>query len=238
MSWNLTSNVCKLTAGVFLLVCCLNSNAAENCVEGDRYDSSLPDSTQTDIVTIEGPIFDGGIVQCEIDAHDGMNKRIRREVGTIDGLRYVLYYSDLSGSVEQAVLPHSLYSPDMPHPIYRWNIRCGLEKSPQAYCYISRGEVSVAVDSSGTKISIADPYDDSDIEVQIDDFSPIVAKAPKGFSISQTEKLLTQMRSECSNRLRYDTWSRSSDNPDGEIQLRGFSQGWQVLSTVYWQFVR
>jgi len=203
---------------------------------GAGYQRNLSIVDSNELITAQGPLLPGGKVVCKVSLNSQTlrnNSRARTEEGVYKGIKYRIYYSDGSGSVQG--LPSNTL--DYIHDEHRTNWSTGCKKDEMddtRWCSLHKGDLQVLIWKDGShSVGVgSNHYPGSSITVRIDKGRPISAAEETGFSKQQSESILGHLKKGVSVLTRYQEWPYISDK-DKIIELFGFNEAWEILGIVY-----
>lgn len=213
--------------------------AEKHCDEskrGDNYKTGLETIDGEEIINLKGALFPEGKIKCEINADyfkPTANKTQRVEVGALNGVKYRIFYSDGSGTIQG--LPNSTLDYGTGSYDDHWSIGCKLDEMDDSHwCYIKKKDLMVGLWKDGKAfVSIgSDHYPSSQVTIRVDKLQPISAPEKIGFSNEQVTAIIGQLSKGSSALTRYQEWPYKS-NIDKPIDLYGFSQALQILKKVH-----
>lgn len=158
---------------------------------------------------------------------------MRIEEGIYKGVKYRIYYSDGSGSVQG--LPANTLDYVGDNIGTNWSIQCKLDKMDDTHwCSLDRGDLRVGIWKDGTPfVSVGSShYPNSMIAVRVDKNKPISASEKTGFTKAQSAEIIEQLKKGSSILTRYQEWPYQR-NKDTSIDLFGFPQAWEILQKIY-----
>lgn len=182
-----------------------------------------------DEVISHGPLFEGGVISVEVDSLK--KKPMRIETGSFRGLKYQIYYSDGSGSLQGN--PDSTL--DYDNRDKNWHIVCKIDKMDDSrWCYLSREDLILGIWKDGSYyVSVGYNHQPgSKISVRVDKNEPISALESKGFSSLQARKIIEQLKSGNTVLTRYQKWQYKADC-DKSFTPDRFSEAWELLQVIY-----
>lgn len=200
------------------------------------YKSNLPIVDSNELITAQSSLLPGGKVVCKVSFNYETlknNSRTRIEEGVYKGIKYRIYYSDGSGSVQG--LPSNTL--DYVHDKYETNWSTGCKKDEMDdthWCSLDKGDLRVGIWKDGSHFVWVggSHYPGSSIAVRIDKGQPISAAEKTGFSKQQSESILGHFKKGEAVLTRYQEWPYTS-NKDKTIELFGFNEAWEILGNIY-----
>jgi len=187
------------------------------------------------IVDVE-PLFEGGDVFCVIkmDIRNRVNKRTRREVGVYGGVRYRIYHSDGSGSIQgQAGNDLSIkdkYSTN-------WGLSCRKDEFDDTRtCSLSRDALTIGLSKDGSPFVLVgrSHYPGTTVAIRIDQDEPVVASEKAHFVGSAAKLIIDRLLTAQRVLTRYQKWPHKA-NVDESFEPFGFAQAWQIMNRVFEQ---
>ncbi|WP_052906163.1 hypothetical protein [Pseudomonas fluorescens] len=200
------------------------------------YQKKLPIVDVDELIKRNVPLFDGGQIKCGVGMNYknlSTNERLRTETGVYKGIKYRIYYSDGSGTI-QGDKKSTLDTIKDLH-VTNWSTRCKKDGMDDTHwCAISKDSVSIGIWKNGSHfISVGnDHFPSSNITLRVDQNAPISATAESGYTDKQVEMLIAQLKSGKSVLSRYQEWPYET-NKDKAIDLFGFSEAWEMLNVIY-----
>lgn len=223
---------------LFLLFGVHTSQAGMVCPETEYeegYKSNLPTVDGKDIFQINSSLFPNGRVKCHITSYVTFknNTRYRIEEGTYEGVKYRIFYTDGSGSVQGLPTNTLDYVGDTSGT--NWSTQCRLDEMDDTHwCSIAKGDLLVGIWKDGTPFVTvgSSHYPYSNIVVRVDKNKPISASEKDGFTKAQSVEIIEQLKKGGSVLTRYQEWPYQS-NKDKSIELFGFPQAWAILQKMH-----
>lgn len=219
-----------------MLLCILShqADADQTC------DSTVNDSSHKKLPTVESPealkilpITTSGKTKCLISTNykdSTTNSKLRTEEGIYQDIKYRIYYSDGSGTIQGSKSSKLEYSIND-----NWNTRCDFDGMDDSHwCSMQKGNIYIGIWKDGSSyIQIgSNNFPGTDILVRVDKNGPIKAKADPGYTTRQTDKLIAQFKTGNTALSRYIEWPHER-NKDLSIDLYGFNQAWEILNIIY-----
>ncbi|MCJ7662980.1 MAG: hypothetical protein MUO24_01930 [Desulfobacterales bacterium] len=202
----------------------------------ESYKSNLPTVDEEEIIQSDRALFPNGILKCQVSfSYKTLknNKRMRIEEGTYDGVRYRIFFSDGSGSI-QGLPTNTLYYVKDKYGT-NWSTQCKLDEMDDTHwCSLNKGDLRVGIWKDGTLfVSVGSShYPNSKIAVRVDKNKPISASEKSGFTKAQSEAIIEELMKGNSVLTRYQEWPYQS-NKDKSVDLFGFPQAWEILQKIY-----
>ena len=162
------------------------------------YTGSYPTIDAAEIIQIDGPLFAGGRVKCDISLDYKTlknNERKRIEEGTYKGIKYRIYYSDGSGAIQGQSTNILDYIKDKRGT--NWATHCEADEMDDTHwCSLNKKDLRVSIWKDGTPfVSVGySYYPGSKIAVRIDKNKPITANEKRGFTKAQSLKIIKQLK--------------------------------------------
>ncbi|ELR67952.1 hypothetical protein C942_00260 [Photobacterium marinum] len=200
------------------------------------YKSNLPTLDEDEIINKNKALIPGGELTCKVSfSYKTLknNKRYRIEEGLHDGVKYRIFFSDGSGSIQGLAQNKLDYVNDKLGT--NWSMRCDVDGMDDSHwCSIDKGDLRVGIWKDGTFfVSVgSNHYPNSKVVVRINKNKPISASENIGFTKEKSIKIIEQLESGSSVLTRYQEWPYQS-NIDTSTDLFGFSQAWFILQKVY-----
>lgn len=212
--------------------------AALYCPQTERgtlYLGSEPVVDADEIISVKGPLLAGGKLYCKVSysVNAGANRRYRIEEGTYKGVRYRIYYTDASGSIQGLSTNTLDYVGDKYGS--NWSTRCELDQVDDTrYCFLTKENLSIGIWKNGTYFAAIgyDHYPGSQITIRVDKNKPITANADTRFSRTQTLEIIKQLKIGSKVVTRYKEWPYKK-NKDEAFGIYGFGQAWEILHKLY-----
>lgn len=229
---------CQIMISLILLVSV--AKADDYCPRTDKKSSNPNKRFETIdpanfIVDVE-PLFAGGDVFCvtKMDISNGVNKRIRREVGVHSGVRYRIYHSDGSGSI-QGLAGNDLSINDKYST--NWALKCSKDEMDDTHtCSLHRGSLMVGLSRDGIPIVIVgnSHYPGTTVAIRFDRDEPIVVSEKVQFSGDAAKSIIDRLLTAQRVLTRYQKWPYQR-NIDNSFEPFGFAQAWQITNRVFEQ---
>lgn len=231
----------RVIAASFVLAVVLaqTSHAEMVCPETEydkEYKNNLPTLDEEEIIQINSPLFQGGKIKCDVSfSYKTLknNKRMRIETGTLEGVKYRIYFSDGSGTV-QGLPTNTLDYVGDKHGT-NWSTQCKLDEMDDTHwCSLHRENLQIGIWKDGTPfVSVGSShYPNSNIAVRVDKNKPITASEKTGFTKAQSLEVIGQLKKGHSVLTRYQEWPYQS-NKDTSMELFGFPQAWEILQKLH-----
>lgn len=226
-------------AALMLLCCAQTGHAEEYCpnTEVDRgFREGLPVKDEPEIISGAIPLFEGGVITCHISPDYGnvrQNRRYRVETGALNGIKYRIYYTDGSGTIQGD--PAATLDTIKDLQLTNWSARCEIDgMDDERWCALTKKDLMIGIWKDGsTFVNVGhDHFPSSQIAIRIDKNAPFTANETSGFSGKQVSGILSSFRSGEKALTRYREWPYET-NIDVTIDLYGFNEAWDVLTRVY-----
>lgn len=205
-------------------------------IDYESENAKISDYTRSkEAISINGTLFPDAKILCTIgvDLKNPSQYILQRvEVGTINGSKYRIYYTDGSGEIQgknTSTLDSLKDEIDS-----NWSVACKIDEiNDQHYCSISRGGLSLGIMNNKTFYALIghENYPQSSISIRIDKNKPLSANESSGFSKKQTKEIIQQLQSGNSFITRYEQWPYEADI-DTKSDLYKFSNVWAILNKV------
>ena len=224
---------------VFATVCSQASYAGMVCADtkfDKGYKSNLAIIDEDELIKGNNALFQSGTITCNVSFDYKAlknNKRMRTETGSHDGIKYRIYFSDGSGTVQGLPTNTLDYVGDQ-HGT-NWSTRCKRDEMDDTHwCALDRGDLRIGIWKDGTPfVSIGNShYPNSDIAIRVDKNKPITASEKIGFTSAQSLETIDQLKKGNSVLTRYQEWPYQS-NKDKSLELFGFPQAWEILQKIH-----
>lgn len=221
------------------LVFSQTSYAESICFEtsyGGSYKSSFPTVDSEEIIRTSMPLFQGGKIKCDVSLDFkllNVNIKTRVEEGFLEGVKYRVYLSDGSGSIQGLSTNTLDYTKDKYDA--NWSTQCQIDEMDDTHwCSLGREDLRIGIWKDGTPfVSVGSShYPDSNIAVRIDKNKPITALEKNGFTNTQSLEIIRQLKEGKLVLTRYQEWPYQS-NKDRSMDVFGFPQAWKILQKVY-----
>lgn len=180
-------------------------------------------------------IIDGGKILCrkDRDLQKNINTLHRIEEGSLNGVKYSLYYQDGSGSV-QGVKSNAL---DILKDSYdsNWSTRCKVDSMDDSrWCAMSKGPLTIGIWQEHVYfITVgSDHFPGSKVLIRTGQSQPISKLAKDSFTNAQVTSIIQELKIAKTVKTRYREWPYDVDK-DKEIDLFGFNEGLQIITTMY-----
>jgi hypothetical protein len=200
------------------------------------YKSGVAIVDEDELIKVNNTLFKNGTIICNVSFDYKTlknNKRMRIETGTYDGIKYRIYFSDGSGTI-QGLSTNTLDNISDKYET-NWSTRCKRdEMDDKHWCSLGREDLRIGIWKDGTPfVSIGSShYPDSDIAIRVDKNKPITASEKIGFTNAQSLEIIDQLKKGNSVLTRYQEWPYQS-NKDTSLELFGFPQAWEILQKIY-----
>lgn len=200
------------------------------------YKSNLAIIDEDELIKGNNALFQSGTITCNVSFDYKTlknNKRMRTETGSHDGIKYRIYFSDGSGTVQGLPTNTLDYVGDQ-HGT-NWSTRCKRDEMDDTHwCALDRGDLRIGIWKDGTPfVSIGNShYPNSDIAIRVDKNKPITASEKIGFTSAQSIEIIDQLKKGNSVLTRYQEWPYQS-NKDKSLELFGFPQAWEILQKIH-----
>jgi len=209
------------------------------CTETE-YDSGyikkLPTIDQEEIFQLKNPLFENSKVKYRVTLGRGSplhNKRLRIEEGILENVKFRIYYTDGSGTIQG--LPTNTLSVIKDKSGSNWDISVRIDKMDDThFCFLSRGDLVVGIWKDGAPFVRvgSSHYPNSNIAVRVDKNEPVSAPEKTGFTNAQAARIVEQLSKGKSLLTRYQEWPNQSYK-DKSIELFGFPQAWAILQKIF-----
>lgn len=206
------------------------AGAAPECTQTSREHHVDGWEDVSSVEHIHRRITPGGVIDCRYlpDQSSRLNILARFERGTLDGVGYQVQYGDGSGSIQG----HADQPVATADPQDNWKLNCHAAGTASA-CTLHKGDLSVHKDS-GNRVTLAigsNPRKGSEWLLRVDTNWAVTAQADSGFSVEQSERLLSELRNGHKADTRYH-----GDSVQAPISrtmtLYGFKQAMEVMDRV------
>jgi len=223
-----------------LILFCVSSSSAEMICPKTEYDknykSNLPIIDKQEIIGRSEPLMPHGNIRCKVEYNYKTfknNLRWRIEEGIYQGIKYRIYFSDGSGSIQG--LPTNTL--EYLHDEYgtNWSTLCEIDKMNDTHwCFLEKRDLRVIMWKDGTLfVAIgSNHYPGSKMVVRVDKNKPISAPEKSGFTAAQTRSIIGQLIVGSTVVTRYKKWPYQSNN-DESFELFGFPQALEILKKIY-----
>lgn len=227
-------------ASLFLLIGWGNLAYGSSTCQDYNYDSSylkeLPTESEPELISRNTPLFEGGKITCNVSRdHRNTSRNIlnRIETGTYKNIKYRIFYSDGSGSIQGDKSSTLDYIKDL--RIVNWSSGCRVDgMNDKLTCYINKKNLTIGISQTGSNYVIvgSSHYPSSDIAVRIDQSSPIIANEKNGFTTQQSNSIISSLKAGEKILTRYQEWPYQI-NKDLVIETYGFNEAWEIINTIY-----
>ena len=200
------------------------------------YKKQLPVVGRDELIKTSTPLFANGKITCVIGLNYrkmSENEKLRIETGSFKDIKYRIYYTDGSGSVQGD--KNSTLDTIKDLHVTNWSTGCKVDgMEDKHWCYIQKKDLMVGIWKDGKSfISIgSEHFPNSNIAIRIDQQTPNSASAESGFNRKQTTQIIEQLKSGSKALTRYQEWPYEQ-NKDQTIDLYGFAEAWEIINTVY-----
>lgn len=205
-----------------------------------NYDSSyikeLPIESNPELISRNTPLFEGGKITCNVSRdHKNTSRNIlhRIETGTYKNIKYKIFYSDGSGSIQGDKSSTLDYIKDL--HITNWSSGCRVDgMNDKLTCYINKKDLTIGISQTGSSYVVigSSHYPSSDIAVRIDQSKPILANEENGFTTQQSNTIISSLKTGEKILTRYQEWPYQI-NKDLVIDAYGFNEAWEIINTIY-----
>lgn len=224
-----------LSMTVFMLSLASVASASMRC-DKTEYDSSYNkklDTVEESAINMNEPLFSGGALMCNVSINylsQKENVKTQVSYGDFNGIKYRVYYSDGSGTI-QGEKNNTL---DFSERDSNWSLQCLVDGMADTHmCHIRKGDLYVWLSSDGSPfVSIGNNhYPGTGVAIRIDKLKPIDTQ-DKGFVASSTvEKILSELKSGNIVMTRYQKWPYKA-YVDRTVNLYGFKEAYEILKKV------
>ncbi|MFH0728777.1 MAG: hypothetical protein V2B19_20885 [Pseudomonadota bacterium] len=183
-----------------------------------------------EIIKVNNALFPNGKVKNEVSFSSNKG---RIEEGIYEGVKYRIFYSDGSGSVQGLPMNTLDYVRDKYGT--NWSIQCKLDDMDDTHwCSLDREDMRVGIWKDGTPfVSIGSShYPNSKIAVRVDKNKPISTSEKSGFTNAQSAEIIRQLKKGSTVLTRFQEWPYQIDK-DKSIDLYGFPQAWVILQKIH-----
>ncbi len=225
-----------LIATLFLLIS-LPSLAQMHCPETEHVKGWKKKAETIDkplVIASDQPLVHSSRMYCQVRYNplERVNHRARREVGEFNGLKYRVFHSDGSGSL-QGLRTNDLSIRDKSRT--NWSFRCKRDEFDDTHwCQVSREDLAVTIwkDKSIVVTVGAKHYPGTDVSVRIDSHDPHTAGEKTGFGTKVSQEILDELLAGESVMTRYQKWPYKR-YIDQRVPLFGFTEAWALLNRIY-----
>lgn len=214
-------------------------NAEVKCVDieyDESYKKNLPIENKKDFIRNDSLLTASGKLKCKVSINyltflSNETKKI--ESGSINNVKYRIFYSDGSGSV-QGLKTNTLDYINDKHGT-NWSTSCKKDEMDDTrWCALDKGDLRVGIWKDGSSfISIgSEHYPNSNITIRVDKGKPITTSGKNGFTTAESNEIIVKLLSGKSVLTRYQKWPCQS-NIDNPTDLYGFPEAWELLNVIY-----
>lgn len=154
----------------------------------------------------------------------------KKEVGSIDGISYRIFYRDGSGAFA-GKKGHTLAI--MEDSRDNWSVRCSKDSMSDAVqCSANTRDLTVVVVKGGAAYLYvgAEHFPGSDVAIRLGSEPPVIVSSDAQFGRAASEQLISHMRDGVLVSTRYQRWPYER-SVDQAFELYGFEQ---VMSYLKW----
>ncbi len=205
------------------------ANAAGDCARTDRelYVNGWPEVRTHERM---GAVTPGAQIECKFfpDQQQRENLLARYERGDLDGVNYRLSYAD-GGALVQGRRA-SRWDPADAH---NWRLNCSTDEQATYHCVLRKGLLRLEQDAAGRRrLTVGDHHrPGSEVLLRVDSHMGITALAASGFSPTQIERLLGQMRAGTKLNVGYHRSDLQNASED-TLSLYGFEPALALMQEV------
>jgi|GEM_PF-1656676 len=202
----------------------------------DSYKSNLPIIDTDEIIQSSNSLLPKGRIVCKVSFDYKTlknNQRYRVEEGIYKGIKYRIYFSDGSGTIQG--LPTNTLDYVNDRHSTNWSTSCEKDLMEDTHwCQLHKEDLWVGIWKDKTPfVNIgSNHFPGSMMSIRIDKNKPISATEDRGFRKSEIDIIIEQLVKGDMVATRYKEWPYHG-NIDKSFGLFGFSQAWEILHKIY-----